>query len=329
MNYHGQILSKKRFGSKRIEPENTTFLKFNFNCQFNVKLFIPSLIPLILSIGIVPILFDDVSAQEDSKENERKESAIVEWNKDISRRIDVKNFDLEKTHLVINEIQILSKPKLILIDFILENNGNKTIHLFRSGSLEIRTFDPIKYEQEPRRKSPSFENSYEYLIPERIKWEFDNIDFTNRCERLDRHIDPGESIRGVICFNPKYENFLPYPSSSLEYYLVFTNDKKNSCPFCKLVLLNDKVTDVVPNWTKNTTKYGSFSQISDKEFTRVLDYLLQNRSIRISENQSSERLSEYELPSWFKKNVEWWHQGLITDQEFAKNIQWLVDNLKH
>ena len=292
-----------------------------------MKLVFSELILLILSIGILPILSDDIFAQENTEENERKKSAAVEWIKEISRGIDTGNFDLEKTQLIINEIQLSSKPKLVLIDYTLENKDNKTIHLFGRDNLDLRTFDPIKYAQDARRVAPDFENRYEYLIPERITWEFDNVAFASRCERLDRYIDPGESKRGVICFNPKYENSLPSHSSSLEYYLVLTNDRKNACPFCKLVLLNDKITDGVPNWVKNTAKWWSINQISDQEFTLVLEHLLQNRLIRMPVSQSSEGLSEYELPSWFKKNADWWHQGLITDREFAKNIQWLMENL--
>jgi len=71
----------------------------------------------------------DVSAQENTDENESSESAIVEWIKRTSEGNDMGKYDLEQIQLVINEIQLSFNTNLILIDFTLENNGNETIPL--------------------------------------------------------------------------------------------------------------------------------------------------------------------------------------------------------
>lgn len=82
----------------------------------------------------------------------------------------------------------------------------------------------------------------------------------------------------------------------------------------------------IPDWVRNTAKWWSLTQISDPEFARGLEYLIQNDIIRISENQTSEGASETELPSWLRKNAGWWSQGQLSDEEFFKSIQWLINN---
>ena len=203
---------------------------------------------------------------------------------------------------------------------------NKTIRLFGGEILDLRTFDPIKYETKAKRQAPNFDNSYEYLIPDRIESQFDSVDFANQCERLDLIINPDESKRSVICFNPNYENSPPDPSSSLEYYLVLSNGPENSCPFCKPILLNDKITSNIPDWVRNTAKWWSLTQISDQDFAKGLEYLIQNDVIQVPENQPSEGSSESELPSWLQKNAGWWSQNLLSNDEFFKSIQWLINN---
>ena len=68
------------------------------------------------------------------------------------------------------------------------------------------------------------------------------------------------------------------------------------------------------------------TQITDDEFAKGLEYLIQKNMIQVPENQSSEGASESELPSWLRKNAGWWSQGLLTDEEFFKSIQWLINN---
>ncbi len=82
----------------------------------------------------------------------------------------------------------------------------------------------------------------------------------------------------------------------------------------------------IPEWIKNNAKWWSRTQISDQDFAKGLEYLVQRDIIQIPENQSSKGTSESELPSWLRKNAGWWSQGLLSDDEFFKSIQWLIDN---
>jgi hypothetical protein len=94
--------------------------------------------------------------------------------------------------------------------------------------------------------------------------------------------------------------------------------------FPAIVYESDSPT--IPDWVRNTAKWWSLNQISDQDFAKGLEYLIQNDVIRIPENQSSEGSAETELPSWLRKNAGWWSQGQLSDGEFFKSIQWLIDN---
>ena len=76
----------------------------------------------------------------------------------------------------------------------------------------------------------------------------------------------------------------------------------------------------------HAAKWWSLTQISDQDFVKGLEYLVQHGIIQVPENQSSEGASESELPSWLRKNAGWWSQGLLSDDEFFKSIQWLINN---
>lgn len=82
----------------------------------------------------------------------------------------------------------------------------------------------------------------------------------------------------------------------------------------------------IPEWIKNNAKWWSLTQISDQDFAKGIEYLVQREIIQIPKNQSSEGDSESELPSWLRKNAGWWSQGLLSDEEFFKSIQWLINN---
>ena len=91
-------------------------------------------------------------------------------------------------------------------------------------------------------------------------------------------------------------------------------------------IVHESNSPSIPDWVRNTAKWWSLTQISDQDFAKGLEYLIQNDIIQVSENQSSEGASETELPSWLRKNAGWWSQGLLSDDEFFKSIQWLINN---
>ena len=82
----------------------------------------------------------------------------------------------------------------------------------------------------------------------------------------------------------------------------------------------------IPSWVKTTAGWWSDSQVSDKEFAKSLEFLIQNNIIKIPNTLPNDSDKSDQIPSWLKKNAGWWSQGLLSDIEFVKGIQHLVSN---
>lgn len=116
-------------------------------------------------------------------------------------------------------------------------------------------------------------------------------------------------------------------STVINNYKEFINKVISKYPYTPTQKPNEiQQIASIPEWVKNNAKWWSLTQISDQDFAKGIEYLVQRDIIQIPENQSSEGASESELPSWLRKNAGWWSQGLLADDEFFKSIQWLINN---
>lgn len=88
----------------------------------------------------------------------------------------------------------------------------------------------------------------------------------------------------------------------------------------------EKITDIdtknIPDWIRNNARWWSVNQISDNDFVKGLEYLIQKKVILIDSTQLEK--SEQKIPSWLRKNAGWWSQGMISDEEFSSSISWLI-----
>jgi len=82
----------------------------------------------------------------------------------------------------------------------------------------------------------------------------------------------------------------------------------------------------IPSWIRTTAGWWSTSQISDEEFTKGLEYLIQNDIVKVPEISTNNSDKSDQMPSWLQKNAGWWSQGLLSDDEFVKGIQYLINN---
>ena len=81
----------------------------------------------------------------------------------------------------------------------------------------------------------------------------------------------------------------------------------------------------IPSWIRTTAGWWSTSQISDAEFTKGLEYLIQNNIVKVSKTPTNNSDGSDQIPSWLRKNAGWWNQELLSDNEFVKGIQYLVN----
>ena len=82
----------------------------------------------------------------------------------------------------------------------------------------------------------------------------------------------------------------------------------------------------IPEWIKVIVKWWLSKQITDEDFTTILQYLIEQKILSIPTEITSDKNSESELPLWLKENAEIWSQNMSSDKEFFKNIHWMMNN---
>ncbi len=81
----------------------------------------------------------------------------------------------------------------------------------------------------------------------------------------------------------------------------------------------------IPSWVRNAAKWWHENQISDDEFVKAMQYLIQQKIIQVPQTQSSSGQT-HQIPSWVKNNAGWWSDGTIGDDEFIKGLQYMISN---
>jgi hypothetical protein len=79
----------------------------------------------------------------------------------------------------------------------------------------------------------------------------------------------------------------------------------------------------IPSWIKNNAKWWSEGSVTDDDFIKGIQYLIQNGIMKIP-NQQVTSHSSHQIPIWIKNNAGWWANGQISDDDFVKGIQYLI-----
>lgn len=82
---------------------------------------------------------------------------------------------------------------------------------------------------------------------------------------------------------------------------------------------------VIPNWIKNNANWWYQDKISDSEFIKEIQYLIQNKIMTVTSSNVNINL-ENKIPLWVKNDAGWWANGTISDNEFVSGIQYLVNS---
>ena len=81
----------------------------------------------------------------------------------------------------------------------------------------------------------------------------------------------------------------------------------------------------IPSWIKNNAKWWAQGSLTDDDFTKGIQYMVQNGMMKIPHTQSDSSLP-HQIPSWVKTSAGWWANGQISDNDFVKGIQYLADS---
>ncbi|MFB5633155.1 MAG: peptidase, partial [Nitrosopumilus sp.] len=79
----------------------------------------------------------------------------------------------------------------------------------------------------------------------------------------------------------------------------------------------------VPAWVKNNAGWWADGSISESDFLKGIEFLINDGIIQVPPTSVSAESSEG-VPAWVKNNAGWWADGITTDGEFVNAIQHLM-----
>lgn len=85
----------------------------------------------------------------------------------------------------------------------------------------------------------------------------------------------------------------------------------------------------VPSWVQTTATFWIDGNVSDREFTDGIGFLVREKIIELDEpveSGPSEEPAEPEVPSWIKESTKWWVEGQVPEDQFLESIKWLIKN---
>ena len=85
--------------------------------------------------------------------------------------------------------------------------------------------------------------------------------------------------------------------------------------------INDSA--LIPDWIREDALLWSEEKIVDDKFTDIINYLINNEIITISDNQL-DGIKVNKIPSWIRVTTGWWIDGQIDDKTFVESLEFLV-----
>lgn len=87
-------------------------------------------------------------------------------------------------------------------------------------------------------------------------------------------------------------------------------------------------TDVIqiPSWIKNNAKFWSDGKITDSDFVSGIQYLINQKIIKIPSTSASSGEKTNTIPAWVKNAAKFWADGQTTDKDFVNGLQFLITN---
>ena len=81
----------------------------------------------------------------------------------------------------------------------------------------------------------------------------------------------------------------------------------------------------IPIWVKNVAGWWASDEISEDEFLRGIEYLI-NKNIILFDYLPCSSLTQptESVPDWVKNNAKWWYEDLIEDTDFFYGIDYLI-----
>ena len=87
----------------------------------------------------------------------------------------------------------------------------------------------------------------------------------------------------------------------------------------------------IPSWIKNNAGWWADGMITEDEFLKGIEYLINNNIILIDSTIDekayipTDTSSTKRVPDWVKNNADWWAGDLIGDSDFLNGIKYLIN----
>lgn len=85
-------------------------------------------------------------------------------------------------------------------------------------------------------------------------------------------------------------------------------------------------TAPIPSWVKNNAKWWSTGTIDDSTFAQGIQYMVQQKIVKIPTTQSSQAITGVKIPQWVRNDAAYWSSNQIDDSTFIGAIQYLVQS---
>ena len=203
-------------------------------------------------------------------------------------------------------------------------------HDFRDSSGQQNTFSAISFGSSLNGENLASLNSEKFIIPENKKTT--EVILSGKVNNYKQGTAIDITLIGPDSSSQK---FSAYATPKGEYKIVFTL-YHNSLPGNYKVSVNyhdshigDELfqvsTYLVPEWIKNNARWWSSDQISDSEFIRGIEHLVEKNIIVIPDSIKSQSIKQ-NVPVWIKNTAKWWSQDIVSDDEFVAALEFLVKN---
>ena len=98
-----------------------------------------------------------------------------------------------------------------------------------------------------------------------------------------------------------------------------------------IIISSSWAEESIPSWIKNNAGWWASGMITEDEFLKGIEYLINNNIILIDSTIDekayipTDTSSTKRVPDWVKNNADWWAGDLIGDSDFLNGIKYLID----
>ena len=159
-------------------------------------------------------------------------------------------------------------------------------------------------------KNKPVSTDYEFSITQddKLFFEQNGISTDSKTEHNTVDFIIPDNLSGIVNFNFNNLGGNEFATTSIPIMI-----HKNT--------INDSLS--IPDWIRDDALLWSEEKIIDDKFTDIINYLIKNEIITISENQLVP-IEVNTIPSWIRTTTGWWIDGQIDDKTFVESLEFLV-----